>query len=162
MAGIFLVRRSSFDTDPAFPLEDGPLTPLDPETLGVQVPPADFTALVGDAFGPLELQHARLDAGHQTLTEHSQPTRIEAADAQLLSPAGDRHAAIVATVDQADPSDVVALTGAYQSSIASQSGVYDGDPPHPSPVPEPGYYLVDPSLGPVPQPPVRGPLIPGA
>jgi len=142
------VTASALGSDPAFPLDPGPLSPIDPTTFITPMPRPDLSSMVGDAFQPLGALHAVIDTAHTTIAENSASTRIDAASAQYLDPAGAAHAASSSAFDAIDPSDLTGATQAQHDTIDGNQAPFNED--QPPDTPEPG--LPDPPEG-APRPP---------
>lgn len=115
-------------------LVDGPLVPLDGADVVVTLPRPDFVNLVADGLDGVGGQHTRLDAAHRTITEHSVPTRINAASASVLEPATAAQAAHVDGFNQADPSDVIDHLNGLGPALDVSASAFTDPPPADFPV----------------------------
>lgn len=138
MIDVLLVHASPFDHDPAFPLEPGPLVPIDVQAFATTFARPSFVELVGDQLGPVAGLHATIDAGHLTIVENSDPRGFENDSGNALNDAGGAHADNAAGFDAADPAEVIATTGAHSGAIDPNRAEYDANPPVTIPTPDPG------------------------
>jgi hypothetical protein len=137
MIDVVLVQRSLFDTDPAFPLEDGPIAPVDPATFVVTMPRPALVDLVGGASGELAGHHAAIDTAQQAIVATSDPAAFRAASGAIDEGAG-AHAAHGGAFDQADPVSVIQTTGGKGAEAGARRSDYNETPPPEQPVHDPG------------------------
>jgi len=121
-----------------FPLEDGPLAPLD-ETIVFPMPGGgSFVSLVAgelEAFGDSDgmLARAAVDA-----TEGAGRVNIEPAFSRLVGPAHEHHHAMRQALDNDDPAEELEAAGLTRDTIDATITEYDEEPPDDLNEPDPG------------------------
>lgn len=120
-----------------FPLEEGPLVPLDELAPLPPIAGGSFVSLVADeleAFGDSDGQLAR--AGQDAIEGAARVT-IEPAYDRLVAPAHERHAALRRALDRDDPADELEAAGLTRGVIDAAVSEYDEDPPDELAEPDP-------------------------
>lgn len=110
-----------------FPLEPGPLDPLDEDLLIVPPRSTEFTTLVAeelDAFGASDQQ---LQLAGVAVAEFAGADELEAASEELLGPADEHHAAMRAALDLDDPAEELEAAGLTRNTIDAAVTEYDSE-----------------------------------
>lgn len=124
------------EPDP-FPLEPGPLSPLDELAPLPPIAGGSFVSLVAEeleGFGDSDGQLAR--AGQDAIEGAARVT-IEPAFDRLVAPAHERHAALRRALDLDDPADELEAAGLTRGVIDAAVSEYDEDPPDELAEPDP-------------------------
>jgi hypothetical protein len=122
----------------AFPLEPGPLVPLDEAIVIFGDGGTDFAGLVGGHLADFGGSEGLLDRAAHDVTETPIDVSIAAGYAQTIDPAGEQNAAIRAALNADNPVDVLERAEAHNGVVDSESGKYDEEAPPDIEAPYPG------------------------
>ena len=132
------VTTATGDPDP-FPLEPGPLDPLDEEAPIFPTPrTGEFTSLVAEELAGFGASDQQLELAGVAVAEFGGATALEASSAQLLGPAAEHHAAMRVALDLDDPAEELEAAGLTRGTIEAAVNEYADDPPPDIAEPEPG------------------------
>ena len=125
------------DADP-FPLEDGPLVPLD-ETLVLPAPaPTEFTDLVAGQLAEFGASDDQLEHAGAAVVEFGDGTALGDAFDGVVEPAATHHQAFRTALDGDDIADEIAITEAQGGDVQTQKTALDEDAPPDLQEPDPG------------------------
>lgn len=115
--------------DDLFPLEPGPLAPLDPGFFPAPIPDSEFEGLMAGALGELQHEPAALAAAAQTIVGGVAGTVAAAEAGAELAEAEGAIGEIHRSRYAEDLADVIGQTNGIDGAIASVESEYDDPPP---------------------------------
>lgn len=122
----------------AFPLEPGPLEPLDEAMAIFPATGSDFAGLVGRHLEDFGGSEGLLDRAARDVVETPIDVFVAEGYARTVDPAAEHHAAIRAALDADNPIDVLERAESHDGIVNEQSGHYDEEPPPDVEAPYPG------------------------
>jgi hypothetical protein len=157
--------------DDLFPLEEGPLVPLDAETPGPVAPVDSFAALVGAALGSLGPEDGVIAGAHQVLAEASSSDALLGSYSATVGAAEGALADELAAAGTIDTAGLIEASAAISDALEATDAEYDVPPPRPALPPlqsherpedeEPTGTAVPRGSVPPPSPPAPGAPPPG-
>jgi hypothetical protein len=111
-------------SDEPWPLEPGPLTPLDPELPPFPSFEPFFEPLVSAAIGAMGDPDLHLGVAQAALVETAQEERVPNAYEDQIEPAARALAAQLASVDALDPSGLITASDGHTSVIDDRASSY--------------------------------------
>lgn len=139
--------------DPFFPLEPGPLRPIDYGVFPPPTPRDEFGPLVADAIARLGASDARLGDNEDQIAGRTSPWPLRDAFDRTVGPAERALSDELGALDASVPEDVLDLTGHHVDAVDANDREYDDPPPDPID-PDPGD--ADDIILPPPPPPDEG------
>ena len=126
---VIFVDETGGGGDDAFPLEAGPLVPIDESRWPAPTPAPGFAPIVAAALGDLAGGDPTLTSASGTLSEAASPAALEAAFAGTIAPAEAQLPGQLAALDATVPADVLATTQSHGPAIDANEAVFDEQPP---------------------------------
>lgn len=125
------------EIDP-FPLEAGPLVPLDEQATTGPLIEWDLEQRWGGEMGALDGTDGVLAAAATTAAEFTGAADLENSYAREIDPAADAHATIRSALDGDDPADELGAIDDHSNIIAATTPDYEEPPPPDIAEPDPG------------------------
>jgi hypothetical protein len=121
-----------------FPLEEGPLVPLDEDTIGIPPSGETFVSLVAEELSALGATDDHLALAAAAVAEFDGGADLENASTELLDPAIEHHDAMRNALDTDDPADELEAAGLSRDQIDGELQRFDEPVPPDIPEPDPG------------------------
>lgn len=124
--------------DPLFPLEPGPLTPIDEAQWPRPTPDLVFLPLVAGALAELAGDGPLLDTAQLRISEHASPAALEAVFGATIGPAAGGLDEQLRLMYLATPDDVLQTTQSHGGAIDANTHTYDEPVAPDVPIDNPG------------------------
>ena len=121
-----------------FPLEPGPLVPLEDDPFPPAAAAGAFEAILGDALDTLGASDGVLHGAAQAVATFAGAQQLADSYARMVEPATDAHAATRRSFDADDPAALIDRSNDQGATIDDQSGRYNEEAPADLPADDPG------------------------